>query len=292
MWPLIEIPLQTRAGRDQDRLSLALGELSAQDRSLRVRIDRDTGQLLLGGQSEEQLERALSVLTRNERLTIDIGRPRVAYRETITKPVEYTHTHKRISGNAGQYAEVSILFEPLERGQGFAFVDRTVTGAVPRDYIRAVEQGLMFQKEDGIRVGYPTVDFRATLVGGKYHDVDSNALTFEIAARACFREALRLAGPIILEPVMKLEIVTPEDCLSAVIADIGRRCQIEDERAHGSAITVAVTVPLAEMIGYAKTLSGISQGRASFSMDFYSYEPVPGLDLPPDNFPPAVGLRA
>jgi len=293
MWPLIEISLEAKDRQDSYRLGPAVESLCAADPSLRVSVDRDAGQLILSGDSEEHLERTLAALARKDGLQVKIGRPQVAYRETITKPVECTYAHKKPSGGSGEYAEVTIVFEPLERGQGFEFVDRIDDGAVPREVIPGIEKGLMIQKEDGVLAGYPVMDCRATLVDGKYHDVDSNALTFEIAARACLRKALRLAGPILLEPVMKVEIVTPDDRLGVVTGDLGRRRgQIVGQMLRVAAITVEASVPLSEMFGYRDALRGMSQGRASFSMQYDRYGAVPTGELPPDCFPPAVGMRA
>jgi elongation factor G len=206
----------------------------------------------------------------------NMGKPQVAYRETITKPVEYTYTHKKQTGGSGQFAEVKIVFAPRERGEGFEFLDETVGGTVPREYVPSVKKGLEMQKEDGVLAGYPTVDFSARLVDGKYHDVDSNALTFEIAAKACFREALPKAGPILLEPVMKVEIVTPDDYLGDVIGDVNRRRgTVLGQLERGSNIAVEANVPLNEMFGYIGQLRGMTSGRASYTMEFSHYEPVP-----------------
>ena len=209
MRPLIQVSLEPNRRRDLERLTLAINRLTTDDHSLETHVG-DTGQLVLGCRSEEHLARALAALAQLDELPITIGRPTVAYLETITKPVEHIYTYKKQAGASGQYAEVKIAFEPLEQDQGFEFVNRIVDEAIPREFIPAVEKGLIAQKDDGVLSGFPTIDFRATLLDGKYHDVDSNALTFEIAARACFRNAMRLADPIILEPVMRVEIVTPE----------------------------------------------------------------------------------
>jgi elongation factor G len=200
----------------------------------------------------------------------------VAYRETITKRVDEQYIHKKQTGGSGQFAEVWITFEPLERSTGFEFVDKTVGGSVPKEFVPAVEKGLKIQKEEGVLAKYPTVDFRATLTDGSYHDVDSNALTFEIAAKAAFREGIRKAGPILLEPVMKVETVTPGDYLGDVIGDINRRRgMIQDQLERGSNIAVVATVPLSEMFGYIGQLRGMTSGRASYTMEFSHYEPVP-----------------
>jgi elongation factor G len=205
-----------------------------------------------------------------------MGQPQVAYRETITKPVNEQYVHKKQTGGAGQFAEVWITFEPLERGTGFQFEDETVGGSVPREYVPSVEKGLRMQLETGVLAGYPTVDFKARLTDGSYHDVDSNALTFEIAAKACFREAIRKAGPILLEPVMKVETVTPGDYLGDVIGDINRRRgMIQEQLERGTNIAVVATVPLSEMFGYIGHLRGMTSGRASYTMEFSHYDPVP-----------------
>jgi elongation factor G len=274
--PVISVSVEAKTKADQEKFSTALGKMVRADPSLRLETDRDTGQTILRGMGELHLEVTLDRMRTEFGVEGNMGRPQVAYREAITKPIEYTYTHKKQTGGSGQYAEVKIIFEPLERGQGFEFVDKIVGGAVPREYIPSVEKGLKVQKEDGVLAGYPTVDFRATLVDGKYHDVDSNALTFEIAARACFREALRLAGPVLLEPVMKVEVVTPDDNLGDVIGDINRRRgQVVGQLERGSAIAVEATVPLSEMFGYIGQLRGMTSGRASYTMEFSHYEPVP-----------------
>jgi elongation factor G len=205
-----------------------------------------------------------------------MGEPQVAYRETITRKVEEQYIHKKQTGGSGQFAEVWITFEPLERSKGFEFVDETVGGSVPREYVPAVEKGLKVQKEDGVLAHYPTVDFKATLTDGSYHDVDSNALTFEIAAKAAFREGIRKAAPILLEPVMRVETVTPGDYLGDVIGDINRRRgMIQEQLERGTNIAVVATVPLSEMFGYIGQLRGMTSGRASFTMEFSHYDPVP-----------------
>ena len=274
--PVISVSVEAKSKADQEKFSTALGKMVRADPSLRLETDRDTGQTILRGMGELHLEVTLDRMRTEFGVEGNMGRPQVAYREAITKPVEYVYTHKKQTGGSGQYAEVKIIFKPLERGAGFEFIDSIVGGAIPREYIPSVEKGLKVQKEDGVLAGYPTVDFSAELVDGKYHDVDSNALTFEIAARACFREALRLAGPIILEPVMKVEVVTPDDNLGDVIGDINRRRgQVVGQLERGAAIAVEATVPLSEMFGYIGQLRGMTSGRASYTMEFSHYEPVP-----------------
>jgi elongation factor G len=205
-----------------------------------------------------------------------MGEPQVAYREAFTRSIEEQYVHKKQTGGSGQFAEVWIKFEPLERGAGFEFVDATVGGSVPREYVPSVEKGLRLQMDEGVLAKFPTVDFRATLFDGSYHDVDSNALTFEIAAKACFREGIRKASPVLLEPVMKVEVVTPGDYLGDVIGDINRRRgSIQDQLERGTNIAVVATVPLSEMFGYIGQLRAMSSGRASYTMEFSHYDLVP-----------------
>src|SRR6204780_117639 len=238
--------------------------------------DRETGQTILRGMGELHLEVTLDRMRTEFGVEGIMGEPQVAYRETFTKKLTEQYIHKKQTGGSGQFAEVWITFEPLERSAGFEFVDETVGGSVPREFVPSVEKGLKIQKEDGVLAHYPTVDFRATLIDGSYHDVDSNALTFEIAAKACFREAIRKAGPILLEPVMKVETVTPGDYLGDVIGDINRRRgAIQDQLDRGTNIAVVANVPLSEMFGYIGQLRGMTSGRASYTMEFSHYEPVP-----------------
>jgi elongation factor G len=274
--PVISVSVEAKSKAEQEKFSAALGKMVRADPSLHLETDRDTGQTILRGMGELHLEVTLDRMRTEFGVEGNMGRPQVAYRETFTKPIEYVYTHKKQTGGSGQYAEVKIIFTPRERGEGFEFIDNIVGGAIPREFIPSVEKGLKVQKEDGVLAGYPTVDFSAKLIDGKYHDVDSNALTFEIAARACFREALKLAGPIILEPVMKVEVVTPDDHLGDVIGDINRRRgQIVGQLERGGAIAVEASVPLSEMFGYIGQLRGMTSGRASYTMEFSHYEPVP-----------------
>jgi elongation factor G len=274
--PVISVSVEPKAKADQEKFSIALGKMVRADPSLRLETDRETGQTILRGMGELHLEVTLDRMRTEFGVEGNMGRPQVAYREAITRTVEHVYTHKKQTGGSGQYAEVKIIFEPLERGAGFEFVDKVVGGNVPREYIPSVGKGLEVQKEDGVLAGYPTVDFRATLVDGKYHDVDSNALTFEIAAKACFREAIKLAGPQLLEPVMKVEVVTPEANLGDVIGDLNRRRgTVLGQLERGGNIAVEATVPLSEMFGYIGHLRGMTSGRASYTMEFSHYDPVP-----------------
>ncbi|MCG5243199.1 elongation factor G [Azospirillum doebereinerae] len=274
--PVISVSVEPKSKGEQEKFSIALGKMVRADPSLRLETDRETGQTILRGMGELHLEVTLDRMRTEFGVEGNMGKPQVAYREAITKSFEYTYTHKKQTGGSGQFAEVKIIFEPRERGEGFEFVDETVGGTVPREYVPSVKKGLELQKEDGVLAGYPTVDFRARLVDGKYHDVDSNALTFEIAAKACFREALPKAGPILLEPVMKVEIVTPDDYLGDVIGDVNRRRgTVLGQLERGSNIAVEANVPLNEMFGYIGQLRGMTSGRASYTMEFSHYEPVP-----------------
>ncbi|MBB6250070.1 elongation factor G [Nitrospirillum iridis] len=274
--PVISVSVEPKNRIDQDKFGAALGKMVRADPSLRLETDRDTGQTLLRGMGELHLEVTLDRMRTEFGVEGVMGRPQVAYRETITKTVEYTYTHKKQTGGSGQFAEVKIRFEPKERGEGFKFTDKVVGGTVPREYVPSVEKGLTVQKEDGVLAGYPTVDFEATLLDGKYHEVDSNALTFEIASKACFREGIRTAGPILLEPVMKVEVVVPDDYLGDVIGDINRRRgTVLGQLERGHNIAVESHVPLSEMFGYIGQLRGMTSGRGSYTMEFSHYEPVP-----------------
>ena len=219
--PVISVSVEPKTKGDQEKLGAALGKMVRADPSLRLELDKETGQTILRGMGELHLEITIDRIRTEFGVEAVVGRPQVAYRETITSKIEHIYTHKKQTGGSGQFAEVKMIFEPLERGEGFKFVDAIVGGSVPREYIPAVGGGIEVQKEDGVLAGFPTVDFKATLIDGKYHDVDSSALAFEIAAKACFREAIRRANPVLLEPIMKVEVVTPENHLG----DVHRRLE-------------------------------------------------------------------
>ena len=274
--PVISVSVKSKNKSEQEKFNAALGKMVRADPSLHLETDRETLQTILRGMGELHLEVTLDRIRTEFGVEGVMGQPQVAYREAFTKKIEEQYVHKKQTGGAGQFAEVWITFEPLERGKGFEFVDKTVGGSVPKEYVPAVEKGLKMQKEDGVLAHYPTVDFRATLTDGSYHDVDSNALTFEIAGKACFREAIRKAGPILLEPVMRVETVTPGDYLGDVIGDINRRRgMIQEQLERGTNIAVVATVPLSEMFGYIGHLRGMTSGRASYTMEFSHYDPVP-----------------
>ncbi|MET0535259.1 MAG: elongation factor G [Steroidobacter sp.] len=274
--PVISVSVKAKNKAEQEKFGQALGKMVRADPSLHLETDRETGQTILRGMGELHLEVTLDRMHTEFNVEGIMGQPQVAYREAITKPISYQYIHKKQTGGSGQFAEVWITFEPLERGAGFEFVDETVGGSVPREYVPSVEKGLKMQLQDGVLAHFPTVDFRARLTDGSYHDVDSNALTFEIAAKACFREAIPKASPVLLEPVMKVETVTPSDYLGDVIGDINRRRgMIQEQLERGTNIAVVSAVPLSEMFGYIGHLRGMTSGRASYTMEFSHYEPVP-----------------
>ena len=274
--PVIDISVEPRTKEAVEKMTLGLQKLAGEDPSLRLRTDQETGQTILSGMGELHLEIIIDRLRREYGVDCNIGAPQVAYRETISKPHTEIYTHKKQSGGSGQYAEVKIIFEPLERNTGIVFENKVVGGSVPKEYIPAVEKGIKVQADTGVLAGFPTVDFKYTLVDGKYHDVDSSALAFEIAAKACFREGMKLAGPIILEPIMDVEVTTPQDHVGDVVGDLNRRRgQIQNQESSGSTVIVRAHVPLKEMFGYISHLRSMTKGRASFTMQFHHYDPVP-----------------
>ncbi len=274
--PVIDISVEPKTKDAVEKMSLGLGKLAGEDPSLRVKTDQETGQVILSGMGELHLEIIVDRLRREYGVDCNIGAPQVAYRETITKSHTETYTHKKQSGGSGQYAEVKIIFEPKERNDGIEFVNAVVGGSVPKEYIPAVDKGIKVQADTGVLAGFPTVDFKYSLVDGKYHDVDSSALAFEIAAKACFREGMKKAGPVILEPIMDVEVTTPQDHVGDVVGDLNRRRGvIQNQDMAGTSVIVRAHVPLKEMFGYISNLRGMTKGRASFSMQFHHYDPVP-----------------
>ncbi|MBO0710632.1 MAG: elongation factor G [Acetobacteraceae bacterium] len=274
--PVIDISVEPRTKESVEKMTIGLQKLAGEDPSLRLRTDQETGQTILSGMGELHLEIIIDRLKREYGVEANIGAPQVAYRETITRKQNEIYTHKKQTGGSGQYAEVKVVFEPLERNQGIVFENAVVGGAVPKEYIPAVEKGIRTQSETGVLAGFPTVDFKYTLVDGKYHDVDSSALAFEIAAKACFREGMKKAGPIILEPIMDVEVTTPQDHVGDVVGDLNRRRgMIQNQESSGSTVIVRAHVPLKEMFGYISDLRSMTKGRASFTMQFHHYDPVP-----------------
>ena len=274
--PVIEIAIEPKTKSDQDKMSQALGRLAQEDPSFRVSIDDESGQTVLKGMGELHLEILVDRMRREFKVDASIGAPQVAYRETISKPVEIEYTHRKQTGGAGQYAKVKFTFEPASSGEGVTFESKVTGGAVPREFLPAVKKGVLGASEVGVLAGFPVVDVTATLIDGDSHDVDSSALAFEIAARAAFRDGISKAAPKLLEPVMRLEVVTPEDYLGDIIGDLqSRRGQIASMDTRGNARTIAAIVPLANMFGYVNNLRSMSQGRAQFTMHFDHYEQVP-----------------
>jgi elongation factor G len=274
--PVIEVAIEPKTKADQEKLGVALNRLAQEDPSFRVSSDSESGQTILKGMGELHLEIKVDILRRTYKVEANIGAPQVAYRETLTKKVEVDYTHKKQTGGSGQFARVKLVFEPQEPGAGYTFENEIVGGAVPREYVPGVEKGLMSQKEQGVLAGFPLIDFKASLVDGAYHEVDSNVLTFEIAARAAFRELKERKAVKLLEPIMKVEVVTPEDWVGSVIGDLNsRRGQIQGQDMRGNANVINAMVPLANMFGYVNTLRSMTQGRASYSMVFDHYEQVP-----------------
>jgi elongation factor G len=274
--PVIEVAVEPKTKSDQEKMGVALHRLAQEDPSFRVSIDHESGQTVIKGMGELHLEILVDRMKREFKVEANVGAPQVAYRETITKAIDYDYTHKKQSGGSGQFARVKIRFEPLAPGTGYQFANEVVGGTVPKEYIPGVIKGLESAKENGVLIGFPMIDFKATLHDGAYHDVDSSALAFEIAARACFREAVQKAGPVLLEPIMRVEVVTPEEYMGDVIGDLNsRRGQITGMDQRGNARVVDGTVPLANMFGYVNTLRSMSQGRAQFTMHFDHYAQVP-----------------
>jgi elongation factor G len=274
--PVIDISVEPKTKEGVEKMTLGLQKLAGEDPSLRLKTDQETGQTILSGMGELHLEIIIDRLRREYGVDANIGAPQVAYRETIGRAHTETYTHKKQSGGSGQYAEVKIVFEPLERNTGIQFENKTVGGSVPKEYIPAVEKGIKVQADTGVLAGFPTVDFKYTLVDGKYHDVDSSALAFEIAAKACFREGMKKANPMILEPIMDVEVTTPQDHVGDVVGDLNRRRgMIQSQESSGSTVMVRAHVPLKEMFGYISHLRSMTKGRASFTMQFHHYDPVP-----------------
>jgi elongation factor G len=274
--PVIEIAIEPKSKADQEKLAVALGKMVAEDPSFTVHTDQESGQTIMKGMGELHLDIKVDILRRTYKVDANIGEPQVAYRESLGKKVDIDYTHKKQTGGTGQFARIMVTFEPGEPGSGFVFESKIVGGAVPKEFIPGVEKGLESIKDNGLIAGFPLIDFKATLTDGKYHDVDSSVLAFEIAARAAFRELKDKAAPKLLEPIMKVEVLSPDEYLGDVIGDLNsRRGQIQGTETRGNAQVVTAFVPLASMFGYIGNLRGMSQGRASFSMVYDHYEPVP-----------------
>ena len=274
--PVIEIAVEPKTKADQEKMSQGLQRLAAEDPSFRVETDLESGQTIMKGMGELHLDILVDRLKREFKVEANVGAPQVAYRETISKAVEHSYTHKKQSGGSGQFAEVKLSIIPTEPGEGYSFESKIVGGAVPKEYIPGVEKGIQSVMDSGPLAGFPVIDFRVELLDGKFHDVDSSVLAFEIAARMCMREGMRKAGAKLLEPVMKVEVVTPEEYTGGIIGDLtSRRGQVSGQDTRGNAIAIDAFVPLANMFGYINTLRSMSSGRAQFTMQFDHYDPVP-----------------
>ena len=274
--PVITIAIEPKSKADQEKLGLALSKRAAEDPSFRVSTDQESGQTILRGMGELHLDIKVDILRRTYKVDANVGAPQVAYRETMTRAVDVDYTHKKQTGGTGQFARVKFTVEPNEPGKGFEFESKIVGGAVPKEYIPGVEKGLQSVLSSGVLAGFPVVDIKVTLTDGAFHEVDSSALAFEIASRAALREALQKGGAVLLEPIMKVEVVTPEDYTGSVIGDLNsRRGQIQGQDMRGNAVVVNAMVPLANMFGYVNQLRSFSQGRANYTMQFDHYEQVP-----------------
>ena len=274
--PVIQLAVEPKTKADVEKMGLALSRLAMEDPSFRVNTDQESGQTIISGMGELHLEIIVDRLKREFKVEANVGDPQVAYRETITKSADIEYVHKKQSGGAGQFAKVKIRFEPMEGYNGFEFKNTVVGGNVPKEYIPGVEKGLRTAMSAGVLAGYPVTGVSATLYDGAYHDVDSNVMCFEIAARAAFREGMRSADAKLLEPIMKVEVVTPEEYMGDVIGDLNsRRGLVNGMDQRGNAKVVDAHVPLANMFGYVNTLRSLSQGRAQFTMEFHHYAEVP-----------------
>jgi elongation factor G len=274
--PVIQIAIEPKTKNDQEKMGLALNRLAAEDPSFRVKTDEESGQTIIAGMGELHLDILVDRMKREFKVEANVGAPQVAYRETITRAAEIDYTHKKQTGGSGQFARVKIVFEPNDEGEDFKFESKIVGGSVPKEYIPGVEKGIQSVLSSGPLAGFPMLGVKATLIDGAYHDVDSSVLAFEIASRAAFREGAQKAGAQLLEPIMKVEVVTPEDYVGSVIGDLnGRRGQIQGQEARGIAVVINAMVPLANMFKYVDTLRSMSQGRAQYTMQFDHYEPVP-----------------
>lgn len=276
--PVIEIAVEPKTKADVEKMGIALNRLAMEDPSFRVTSNTETGQTIIKGMGELHLEIIVDRMKREFKVEANVGAPQVAYRETISKEYDIDYTHKKQTGGSGQFARVKIKFTPLEPGSGYQFENTVVGGAVPKEYIPGVEKGLKASIESGVLAGFPVTDFKANLYDGAFHDVDSSTMAFEIAARAAFREGMAKAAPKLLEPIMKVEIVTPEDYMGDIIGDLNsRRGQVSGMDQRGNARVIDATVPLANMFGYVNTLRSMSQGRAQYTMVFSHYADVPQM---------------
>jgi elongation factor G len=275
--PVIEMAVEAASKADQEKLGTALQKLAGEDPSFSVSTDQESGQTIIKGMGELHLDIKIDILRRAPyNINVNVGAPQVAYRETIRSSTEIDYTHKKQTGGTGQFARVKFTIAPNETGTGFSFENKVIGGAVPKEYLPGVEKGLNSVLTSGPLAGFPVVDVKVALIDGAYHEVDSSAIAFEIASRSALREGLTKAGPALLEPIMKVEVVSPEDYVGSVIGDLNsRRGQIQGQDMRGNANVITAFVPLANMFGYVNTLRSMSQGRASYTMQFDHYEQVP-----------------
>ncbi len=274
--PVIEIAVEPKSKADQEKMGVALARLAAEDPSFRVETDIESGQTIMKGMGELHLDILVDRMRREFKVEANIGAPQVAYRETISHAIEHTYTHKKQTGGSGQFAEVKLSIAPTQPGEGYSFESKIVGGAVPKEYVPGVEKGIKSVMDSGPLAGFPVIDFKVALIDGKFHDVDSSVLAFEIASRMCMREGLKKAGAKLLEPIMKVEVVTPEEYTGGVIGDLtSRRGMVQGQDSRGNANVINAFVPLANMFGYINTLRSMTSGRAQFTMQFDHYEPVP-----------------
>ncbi len=274
--PVIEVAVEPKTKGDQEKMGVALSRLAQEDPSFQVSTDVESGQTVIKGMGELHLDIIVDRMKREFKVDANVGAPQVAYRETITRQAEIDYTHKKQTGGSGQFARMKLVFEPLEPGEGFVFENAITGGAIPKEYIPGVEKGLKAAIETGVLAGFPMIDFKATVIDGASHDVDSSVLAFEIASRAAFREGIPKAAPVLLEPMMKVEVVTPEEYMGDIIGDLNsRRGAVQGMDSRGNAQVINAMVPLANMFGYVNNLRSMSQGRAQYTMFFDHYEKVP-----------------
>ena len=290
---VVEIAIEPKSPANEERLRIALTEMVAEDPSFAVRFDGEADRTILQGLSETQLAAKVDILQRTYGVEAVIGAPQVAYRETLGRKADIDYVHKRVFPGGGEFARVILAFEPGPPGSGFHFSSTVTDGAIPELYIPSVETGLETAREHGLLAGFPVIDFKATLVCGAYHDLDSSARAFEVAARMAFRELREKGSPRLLEPIMKVEVLTPDEYMGDVIGDLNsRRTQIQGVETEGDAQVVTAMAPLGNMFGYASDLRSFSRGRAQFTMQCDHYEEAPQEPPGDPRFPPAIGMRA
>jgi elongation factor G len=274
--PVIEVAVEPKTKGDQEKLGVALNRLAQEDPSFRVSVDHESGQTIIKGMGELHLDIIVDRMRREFKVEANVGAPQVAFRETVSKRADVDYTHKKQTGGSGQFARVKMTIEPNEAGKGYEFVNKVIGGNVPKEYIPGVAKGVLSVVENGVLAGFPMLDIKVTLTDGAYHDVDSSVMAFEIASRAAFREGALKAGPKLLEPIMKVEVVTPEDYVGGIIGDLtSRRGQVRGQESRGNASVISAMVPLANMFGYVNNLRSMSQGRAQFTMQFDHYAQAP-----------------